>query len=78
MDHEDPINHLKKFYEIVKSLVASDIEEESLYLSLFRHVLIERVKVWYLDQSAIESYKFEHSRGQVHQKVLYTELNSGH
>jgi len=49
MDHEDPISHLKKFYEIVKSSVASDIEEENLYLSLFRHVLIERVKDWYLD-----------------------------
>jgi len=50
MDHEDPINHLVKFYEIAESPEALDSKEENLYLRLFHLSLIGRANDWYLGQ----------------------------
>jgi len=50
MDHEDPINHVVNFYQIVESPRTSDNKEEELYLRLSPHCLIGRAKYWYLNQ----------------------------
>ncbi|WJX91525.1 hypothetical protein P8452_73291 [Trifolium repens] len=48
--HEDPYNHLVKFYEIAGSLGATEAEEESVFQRGFPHSLIGKAKEWYLDQ----------------------------
>jgi hypothetical protein len=51
LPHEDPYNHLVKFYEIAGSLGATEAEEESVFQRGFPHSLIGKAKEWYLDQS---------------------------
>ncbi|MCH97862.1 hypothetical protein A2U01_0018859, partial [Trifolium medium] len=43
-DHEDPINHLTKFYEVAEAIGASFNEEENVFMRLFPHSLIGRAK----------------------------------
>ncbi|GAU37821.1 hypothetical protein TSUD_276390 [Trifolium subterraneum] len=50
LPHEDPYNHLVKFYEIAGSLGATEAEEESVFQRRFPHSLIEKAKDWYLDK----------------------------
>ncbi|KAK2359233.1 hypothetical protein QL285_084625 [Trifolium repens] len=50
LPHEDPYNHLVKFYEIAGSLGATEAEEESVFQRGFPHSLIGKAKEWYLDQ----------------------------
>ncbi|GAU24667.1 hypothetical protein TSUD_322750 [Trifolium subterraneum] len=50
--HEDPYNHLVKFYEIAGSLDPTEAEEESLFMRMFPHSLLGTTKDWYLDQPA--------------------------
>ncbi|MCI55738.1 hypothetical protein A2U01_0076989, partial [Trifolium medium] len=38
--HEDPYNHLVKFYEIASSLGATEAEEEAVFMRMFPHSLI--------------------------------------
>ncbi|MCI55455.1 hypothetical protein A2U01_0076706, partial [Trifolium medium] len=42
--HEDPYNHLVKFYEIAGSLGATEAEEEAVFMRMFPHSL----KRWHL------------------------------
>jgi len=51
MDHEGPITHLVKFYEITRLLGVIDSEEESVFMKLIPHFLIEKARSWYLDQT---------------------------
>ena len=50
MDREDPMAHLRKFYEITWSLDTSDSEEELVLVGLFLNYLVGKTKDWYLDQ----------------------------
>jgi hypothetical protein len=50
LPHEDPYNHLVKFYEIAGSIGATEAEEESVFRRGFPHSLIGKAKEWYLDQ----------------------------
>ncbi|CAJ2661681.1 uncharacterized protein LOC123886209 [Trifolium pratense] len=50
LPHEDPYNHLVKFYEIAGSLGTTAAEEEAAFLRGFPHSLIGKAKEWYLDQ----------------------------
>ncbi|XP_058734316.1 uncharacterized protein LOC131606046 [Vicia villosa] len=50
LDHEDPYNHLTKFYEIAGTLGAPEAEEEVVFMRLFPHSLIGKAKDWYLNQ----------------------------
>ncbi|KAK2397155.1 hypothetical protein QL285_058761 [Trifolium repens] len=52
LDHEDPYNHLTKFYEIANTLGAPEAEEENVFKRMFPHSLIGKAKDWYLDQPA--------------------------
>ncbi|PNX65494.1 hypothetical protein L195_g054566 [Trifolium pratense] len=52
LSHEDPYNHLVKFYEIVGSLGAPEAEEEAVFMRMFPHSLIGKAKDWYLDMPA--------------------------
>ncbi|MCI35019.1 hypothetical protein A2U01_0056240, partial [Trifolium medium] len=52
LPHEDPYNHLVKFYEIIGSLGATEAEEESVFMRMFQHSLIGTAKDWYLDLPA--------------------------
>ncbi|KAK2382248.1 hypothetical protein QL285_069796 [Trifolium repens] len=51
-DHENRYTHLTKFYEIADTLGATEAEEENVFMRMFPHSLIEKVKDWYLDQPA--------------------------
>jgi hypothetical protein len=50
LPHEDPYNHLVKFYEIAGSLGTTVAEEEAVFKRMFPHSLIGQAKDWYLDQ----------------------------
>jgi hypothetical protein len=50
LPHEDPYNHLVKFYEIAGSLGTTAAEEEAVFMRMFPHSLIGQAKDWYLDQ----------------------------
>jgi hypothetical protein len=50
LPHEDPYNHLVKFFEIAGSIGATAAEEESVFMRGFPHSLIGKAKEWYLDQ----------------------------
>ncbi|MCI85360.1 hypothetical protein A2U01_0106639, partial [Trifolium medium] len=50
LPHEDPYNHLVKFYEIASSLGATEAEKEAVFMRMFPHSLIGAAKDWYLDQ----------------------------
>ncbi|XP_045810252.1 uncharacterized protein LOC123904661 [Trifolium pratense] len=52
LSHEDPYNHLVKFYEIAGSLGAPEAEEEAVFMRMFPHSLIGKAKDWYLDLPA--------------------------
>ena len=52
LDHEDPFQHLTRFYEIAGTLGATEAEEEAVFMRLFPHSLIGKAKDWYLDQPA--------------------------
>ncbi|CAJ2631893.1 unnamed protein product [Trifolium pratense] len=52
LDHEDPYNHLVKFYEIADTLGATEAEEENVFMRMFPHSLTGKAKDWYLDQPA--------------------------
>ncbi|MCH88408.1 hypothetical protein A2U01_0009294 [Trifolium medium] len=57
LPHEDPYNHLVKFYEIAGSLGATEAEEESVFMRMFPYSLIDTAKDWYLDLPAQDRYK---------------------
>ncbi|MCI52447.1 hypothetical protein A2U01_0073691, partial [Trifolium medium] len=44
LPHEDPYNHLVKFYEIASSLGATETEEETVFMRMFPHSLIGAAK----------------------------------
>ncbi|GAU33300.1 hypothetical protein TSUD_279780 [Trifolium subterraneum] len=50
LPHQDPYNHLVKFYEISGSLGTTVAEEEAVFMRMFPHSLIGQAKDWYLDQ----------------------------
>jgi hypothetical protein len=50
LDHEDPYQHLSVFYAVAGTLGASEAEEEAIFLRLFPHSLIGKVREWWLDQ----------------------------
>ncbi|GAU46631.1 hypothetical protein TSUD_284790 [Trifolium subterraneum] len=52
LSHEDPYNHLVKFYEIAGSLGAPEAEEEAAFMRMFPHSLVGKAKDWYLDLPA--------------------------
>ncbi|CAJ2663184.1 unnamed protein product [Trifolium pratense] len=52
LDHEDPYNHLVKFYEIADTLGVTEAEEENVFMRMFPHSLTGKAKDWYLDQPA--------------------------
>jgi len=54
---------------------ATNIEEENIYLKLFPRSLIGWAKDWYLDQLSTTQDKLEHSRGQIHKKILPSYQN---
>ncbi|CAL0304806.1 unnamed protein product [Lupinus luteus] len=49
LDHEDPYNHLTKFYELVGTAGISESEEDTIFLRLFPLTLIGKAKEWFLD-----------------------------
>src|SRR6266487_5701190 len=53
LPHEDPYNHLVKFYEIARSLGTTAAEEEAVFMRMFPHSLIGQAKDWYLDQPTL-------------------------
>ena len=50
LDHEDPYQHLTKFYSLAGTLGAPEADEEVVFLRLFPHSLIGKAHEWYLDQ----------------------------
>jgi len=48
LDHEDPFQHLTRFYELAGTLGKTEEEEEVVFMRLFPHSLIGKAKEWYL------------------------------
>lgn len=49
LDHEDPLTHLTKLYELFYTSKALEGEEEAVFLRLFPYSLTTKVKEWYFD-----------------------------
>ncbi|GAU31749.1 hypothetical protein TSUD_146370 [Trifolium subterraneum] len=64
LSHEDPYNHLVKFYEMVGSLGASEAEEESVFQRGFPHSLIAKALQHYGVKHKVASPYHPQTNGQ--------------